>query len=166
VALVTLSNERMGFGANYEHIRVQDLVAMARQTTIGGRPAIEDRYIRERLAHFLARERGLDVFQQRILTKMSRGEVPGLEGAVNKLLFGKRLQEMGTFAMELYGQAGAVTEDEWAPGQSLAQRTLLVSAAYRIAGGADEIMRNQIAERILRLPSEIRADKGIPFNEL
>jgi acyl-CoA dehydrogenase len=36
----------------------------------------------------------------------------------------------------------------------------------RIAGGADEILRNQIAERVLDLPGEIRADRDVPFDQL
>ena len=36
----------------------------------------------------------------------------------------------------------------------------------RIAGGADEVLRNQIAERVLGMPSEIRADKNVPFDQL
>jgi alkylation response protein AidB-like acyl-CoA dehydrogenase len=166
VATFTLSNERMNFGSNPDQLNAIDLVEMAKHAIIRGRPAIEDSYVRERIAHFYARERGLEVFQQRLITKISRGDTPGLEGSVNKLLLGARLQEMATFAMELYGAAGEINDDEYAPGQSLTQRTLLHSAAYRIAGGADEIMRNQISEKILGLPPDIRADKGIPFNEL
>ena len=40
------------------------------------------------------------------------------------------------------------------------------SAAVRIAGGTDEILRTQIAERVLGLPSDIRTDKDLPFNQL
>ena len=36
----------------------------------------------------------------------------------------------------------------------------------RIAGGADEILRNQIAERALGMPQDIRMDKGVPFDKL
>jgi acyl-CoA dehydrogenase len=39
-------------------------------------------------------------------------------------------------------------------------------AAMRIAGGADEVLRNQLAERALGMPGEMRADKDVPFNEL
>jgi acyl-CoA dehydrogenase len=35
-----------------------------------------------------------------------------------------------------------------------------------VAGGADEVLRNQISERILGMPGEIRTDKNVPFDQL
>ena len=40
------------------------------------------------------------------------------------------------------------------------------SVAIRLAGGADEVLRNQLAERVLGMPGELRIDKDVPFNTL
>lgn len=166
VVMTTLSNERMTSRGGTDAIRVADLIALARQATIGGRPAIDDHHVQERLAYFFAQENGLKLFNQRVETRLSHGETLGVQGSVNKLLGPSQRQQMADFGLELYGALGAVADDELAPRQSRIHRLLVFSAANRIAGGSDEIMRNQIAERILRLPPEARLDKGIPFNEI
>ena len=38
--------------------------------------------------------------------------------------------------------------------------------AVSIEGGSDQILRNIIAERVLGLPADSRADKGIPFDQI
>jgi hypothetical protein len=42
----------------------------------------------------------------------------------------------------------------------------LSSPGGRLAGGTDEILRNIQAERVLRLPPEIRLDKDEPFSDI
>ena len=50
--------------------------------------------------------------------------------------------------------------------KNLFQNGYFFSAAMRIAGGTDEVLRNIIAERVLGLPQDERPDKKLPFNEL
>ena len=64
-------------------------------------------------------------------------------------------------ATALFGQNPTV--DQLA---GLFQQALLYAPSKRIAGGTDEILRNIIAERVLGLPADIRADKGLAFNQI
>ena len=46
------------------------------------------------------------------------------------------------------------------------QNSLLLAPGVRLAGGTDEVMRNIIAEQVLGLPQEPRADKGVTYKDI
>jgi hypothetical protein len=64
------------------------------------------------------------------------------------------------------GESGAIMDPAYATDGARFQAMLLRSPATRIEGGSDEILRNIIAERVLGLPADIRADKGLPFDQI
>ena len=75
-------------------------------------------------------------------------------------------QQAAYLAMDLLGEAGALTHAELGDDWLKIERSWTWGAAMRIAGGSDEILRNIIAERVLGLPGDIRPDKDVAFNKL
>ncbi len=165
VAITTLMNERLAVG-EVRRPDMEDLLELARSAQIDDRPAIADPAVRERIADWHAKTQGLTYTRLRILTALSRGGTPGPENSIAKVVNAAKLQEVASFGMDLLGMAGGVMDPELAPMQALFQDALLSSPSHRIAGGTDEILRNIIAERVLGLPGDMRADKDLPFNQL
>jgi alkylation response protein AidB-like acyl-CoA dehydrogenase len=165
VALTTLMNERLSIGSQIP-TGFPELFAFASglETTDG--PAIQDRAVRSKLAQWAVRASGLKYTVLRGITALSRGENPGPENSIGKLVAGTMMQEIATFALDLQGPAGILTDKAQAPSAGWFQGLLMRSPGNRIAGGTDEILRNIIAERVLGLPGDIRADKGLPFNQI
>ena len=166
VALATLVIERYsaadpaGFGPPLDAF-----VDLARSATIGGRPAIEDGRIRSAIARAFAMRQGLEAITARAMLAMAAGMEPGPEGALNKLVSVRSRQKLSELAIDLAGNLGL----GWDPAANLKEdwvASWLSAPTMRIAGGADEMLLNTIAERILGLPQDHRPDKGIPFNQI
>jgi alkylation response protein AidB-like acyl-CoA dehydrogenase len=166
VVVSFLAGERGNIAVKELQPLIAALVRLARQVRIGGRPAIEDGGVRERLASFHVREAGVRCTVQRMLTALARREEPAPEIAIGKLVLGTLVQDMTSFALDLMGSQGAVTDALHAPMAGVWQSEWLGSVVDRLGGGSDEIMRNVIGERILGLPEDVRVDKALPFNEL
>jgi alkylation response protein AidB-like acyl-CoA dehydrogenase len=164
VALTTLMNERLSIGANMPTGFPELLAFCERLDTEWGK-AVDDPAVRAKLATWAVRTSGLKHTAARSITALSKGQQPGPENSIGKLVSGSTMQEIATFALDLQAQAGVLTGPDAADSARF-QALLMRSAATRIEGGTDEILRNIIAERVLGLPADIRADKGIPFNQI
>lgn len=166
-AITTLMNERAtigsagGFGAG-----IQDLMKLARETEWNGRPAIEDPAVRQRLADFYVKLKGLEYTGYRALTALSRGTTPGPENSIGKMVGALLRQEMAAFALDLQGPAGVLSDPATASLEGAFQFSYLAAPGLRLAGGTDEILHNIVAERVLGLPGEPRMDKDLAFQEI
>ncbi|QNO27034.1 acyl-CoA dehydrogenase family protein [Sphingopyxis sp. OPL5] len=162
--MTVLMGERLGSGAHRSG--VEPLIDYAAATPDGhGGTMLDDRAIRQQLAEALAEEQGERFFQARLRTMVSKGENPGALAGMVKLAYAGRYQKTNGLALELRGLAGIAPEaGDTATGD--VQYDYIYSTVMRIAGGADEVLRNQIAERVLGMPGEVRMDKNVPFETL
>jgi alkylation response protein AidB-like acyl-CoA dehydrogenase len=165
VAITTLMNERFVSGVrpppNFE-----DIFGLARDLQIEDGPAIADTAVREKLAQWYIETKGIELIRYRTITALSRGQQPGPENSISKLVLAFGRQQMAAFGMDLMDMGGAVSDRDLAPMRALFQDGLLDAPSGRIAAGTDEILKNIIGERVLGLPREVRTDTDRPFNEL
>jgi acyl-CoA dehydrogenase len=165
-AITTLMNERASIGAGSGGPGFRELMRLARETRWDGSPALEDPSVRQTLADFYIKSRGLQYTSYRTLTALSQGQTPGPQSSIGKLVGAPLRQDMASFAMDLLGALGSLTDKTQAPDDGAWQTAWLGAPGLRIAGGTDEILRNIVAERVLGLPGEPRVDKQLAFQEI
>ncbi len=147
VVMGALANERSGISESTEMKRkIESLVDLARESTRGGKSALEDPTIRRRLAEYDTKIEAMRLNGMRNLTRQLKGERPSSETSINKLLKGFLEIHMAETSLELLGTATQY-QGEW-------QQASLGMHGGVIGGGAPNIQRNIIAERILRLPKD------------
>jgi alkylation response protein AidB-like acyl-CoA dehydrogenase len=166
VSLTTLMNERASIGGGGMGVGFGTAYRLAQKVMIDDKPAIENDYVRAKLANWYVQESGLRYTSYRTMTALSRGQTPGPENSIGKAVGAPKTQDMASFCMDLLEQAGVITDPELAELSGLIQQTYMGAPGGRIAGGTDEIMLNILAERVLGLPQDMRADKGIPFSQV
>jgi alkylation response protein AidB-like acyl-CoA dehydrogenase len=166
VAMATLMIERYvatdsgGFGPHLDLF-----IDLAKSIEVNGKPATEDARVRSAIARNYAMRSALDAITARAMLTMQAGHEPGPEGSLNKLISVRSRQKLSELAIDLQGASGmayddhAFVKDDWTA-------SWINAPTGRIAGGADEMLLNTIAEKILGLPQDHRPDKGVPFNQI
>jgi len=165
-SLVTLMNERLsvgGGGGGSGHQRVFKLASDI--STLAG-PAAKDAGLREKIADWFVQAEGLKYTTYRTMTALSRGQTPGPESSIAKVVSAGVMQDMAHTAMDLEDQYGIITDPALAPLNAAFQTMLMGAPGLRIAGGTDEILRNIIAERVLGMPQDVRLDKNVAFKDI
>ncbi len=159
-ALTTLSNERgLIAGGN----KSSDAVALIELAQKRGRN--DDPVLRQLLVDCWSRQQIQRYLGFRLQTALSKGVPPGPETSVMKLFAAEYLRRLGRASLEMLGPEGQLYDDD-APAGTDWQARFLFAPAIGIAGGSNEVQRNIMAERVLGLPGEIRADRDVPFREL
>lgn len=165
VALVTLMNERLAVGGsagpNY-----REIMKLARELAGPTGPSLKDQAFREKLADWYVQSEGLKFTRFRTMTALSRGQTPGPESSIGKIISANQLQELANTAVEMEDQYGILSDPEVAPAEAAFQQSLMWAPGLRIAGGTDEILKNIIAERVLGLPGDVRVDKDVAFKDM
>ena len=166
VSRATLKHERnLIANPNLMRDAFDALLALARETQRGGRPAIEDPGVRQRLAAIESAVRTNETSSLRQLSATARGEELScmLPMMMNKLYSTDAMQALMGLAYELLGSDGmlAPTEADLAgyaqgEGPSGWVEQWIFSLGPAIAGGATNIQLNIIGERGYGLPRDPR----------
>jgi alkylation response protein AidB-like acyl-CoA dehydrogenase len=154
VLVSTLMHERFGIGETLGGTEqmLHQLVQVAKSVQINGRPAIEDNDIRQQIAQFAIEATAKKYNGLRSLSKRLKGQQPGPEASISKLLSTDLGQRMTKFITRLLGEYALLERHTpFAPDGDWMRR-ILASESMTIAGGTSPVQKNMIGERILQLP--------------
>ncbi len=146
VARNTLGNERISLGGGTEAGMSggPDLLALAERHAPG------DRGIAREAGAALAETESIVLMNLRGVIRAVEGSEPGAEANVTKLLGSELVQRKAALMSRIVGPAAAVREGD----ERRVAMWQMAALAATIGGGTSEILRNQIAERLLGLPRD------------
>jgi len=190
LAKVTLGNERVSlstggvlWGSGPTALEFLDAVR-------AGGP-VTDQTTRQRLAAIYIEHTVLELIRLRTLTARLKGEQPGPEASIRKMMGDEHGQHVMELARDLIGAAAMLTGGDGStvaagasfgmsgptarrPSDDRRIRPLdhagwydgyLFSKALTIGGGTAEVQRNIVAERVLGLPHDLDAQRGQTWSE-
>ena len=145
---------------------------------------VTDPHMRQRIAAVYIEHQLLDLIRLRTLTAALKGQQPGPEASIRKLLADEHGQHVMALARDYIGANGMLAGgdgNEFVPGtdtKSLGPEKpdgglmhpgwydgFMFSQALTIGGGTFAVQRNIIGERVLGLPHDVDAAKGLTWAE-
>ncbi|WP_181781842.1 acyl-CoA dehydrogenase family protein [Pseudonocardia pini] len=166
----TLMNERVAIGGGTiprESGAIGELAKVWRE-----RPELRTPGSHDQVLRFWVEAEAGRLTAERLGQQQAAG-MPGPEGSGAKLTHARLNQQVSAFELDLLGDEALRYTDYTARrpvlvthSESPAGWRYLRAKGNSIEGGTSEIMRNIIAERVLGLPAEARADKDTPWKDL
>jgi alkylation response protein AidB-like acyl-CoA dehydrogenase len=155
LAKVTLGNERVSLssgGALWGRgPTASDLLDVVRD-----RGGVDDLTLRQQLAQLHIEQKVLDLIRFRTISARIRGEQPGPEASIRKVMADEHGQHIMRVARDLCGPSGMLsTSGPLGAAPDMWYYGFLFSPALTIGGGTGEVQRNIIGERVLGLPHDM-----------
>ncbi|WP_030326388.1 acyl-CoA dehydrogenase family protein [Streptomyces sp. NRRL B-3229] len=148
VAMSSLGRERSGVAA-----RGVELFAVLDDLLRLAEPVLDDSATRQEVGELAARVHVNAAMVSMAQSRMLAGGEGTADALLGKVFFSELNHDLVEFGLRLQGTDGLLSEgDEGVVAQGWWQDAHLYSRAYTIAGGANEVLRTQIAERGLGLP--------------
>jgi len=122
---------------------------------------IADPVLRQRAAALYAEAEVLRLIRLRTISAAIRGEAPGPEASVRKVLADEHGQHLMGFMKDLCGASGMLIDGRPLGGDpGMWHFGWLFSQALTIGGGTGDVQRNILAERALGLPHDVDVEAG------
>jgi alkylation response protein AidB-like acyl-CoA dehydrogenase len=126
---------------------------------------INDPVVRQEIAKLLILARSAEWTARRARAAQVQGRPQGPEGSLGKLA-ASHVARAAARVHTLISGADAMLSGEDGPEHGIIAEILISVPAVSIAGGTDEIQRNIIAERVLRMPREPGSADDRPFRDV
>ena len=122
--------------------------------------------LRQRLARLHTTEEILRLIRLRTVSARIRGEQPGPEASIRKVLADEHGQAIMALAKDLSGPAGMLADGGPLDGPAGPwPHGFLFAPALTVGGGTGEVQRNILAERVLGLPHDVDVEAGRTWAE-
>ena len=182
LAKVTLGNERVSLSTGGV-LWGGGPTALDLVEAVKARGPVTDPHLRQRVAEVYIEHTLLDLIRLRTLSARLKGQQPGPEASIRKLLADEHGQHVMLLARDLVGASAMLTRtddaDDGTAGSSRLVPTtggmgldhpgwydgFMFSQALTIGGGTWAVQRNIVGERVLGLPHDADVTQGMTWAE-